>query len=152
MLLTMSITLLFILIIGRPLYPSEIYKWVDENGVLSFTDNLESVPKMYRVQIKKENWSEEGNMDSIKENQTQKGEQVGWRLEAGECKLYSNDFNDNDNVKSMELRAKRNYHSAKVREKYTHEKNFGKAWLIYYRNYLTDDQRKRIPLFFKHAK
>ncbi len=31
--------------------PSEVWKWVDERGVVHFTDNPDSVPKKYREQI-----------------------------------------------------------------------------------------------------
>lgn len=45
------LTTAFIFLISAISY-SETFKWVDKNGVVHFSDNIESVPKQYRNQIK----------------------------------------------------------------------------------------------------
>lgn len=40
-----------ILFLASTARPSEVWQWVDEQGVVHFTDNPDSVPKKYREQI-----------------------------------------------------------------------------------------------------
>jgi hypothetical protein len=46
--------LLILLIFAAPVYPATIYKWVDKEGVVNFTDDLSKVPPSYRNRVEKE--------------------------------------------------------------------------------------------------
>ena len=46
--------LLILLIFAAPAYPATIYKWVDKDGVVNFTDDLSKVPPSYRNRVEKE--------------------------------------------------------------------------------------------------
>ena len=46
--------LLSLLIFALPTYSATIYKWVDKDGVLNFTDDLSKVPPSYRDQVQTE--------------------------------------------------------------------------------------------------
>jgi hypothetical protein len=46
--------LLIILIFTIPAYAATIYKWVDKDGVVNFTDDLSKVPPSYRDRVEKE--------------------------------------------------------------------------------------------------
>ena len=37
-----------------PAYSATVYKWVDKNGVVNFTDDYEKVPPLYRNQVQEE--------------------------------------------------------------------------------------------------
>lgn len=45
---------LILLIFAAPGYAATIYKWVDKEGVVNFTDDISKVPPAYRNQIKTE--------------------------------------------------------------------------------------------------
>ena len=46
--------LLILFIFSFPAYSATIYKWVDKEGVLNFTDDLSKVPPAYRNQVEKQ--------------------------------------------------------------------------------------------------
>jgi hypothetical protein len=46
--------LLILLVFAAPAYPATIYKWVDKDGVVNFTDDLSKVPPSYRNRVEKE--------------------------------------------------------------------------------------------------
>jgi chromosome segregation ATPase len=46
--------LLILLIFAVPVSAATIYKWVDKDGVVNFTDDLEKVPPSYRNRVKVE--------------------------------------------------------------------------------------------------
>ena len=46
--------LLILLIFSVPVYSATIYKWVDKEGVVNFTDDLSKVPPSYRNQVEVE--------------------------------------------------------------------------------------------------
>ncbi len=46
--------LLILLIFAAPVDAATIYKWVDKDGVVNFTDDLSKVPPSYRNQVEKE--------------------------------------------------------------------------------------------------
>jgi hypothetical protein len=46
--------LLILLIFAAPVSPATIYKWVDKEGVVNFTDDLSKVPPSYRNRVEKE--------------------------------------------------------------------------------------------------
>lgn len=59
MVISMISQIFLIIFLGMVLSPAwldgaEIYKWVDKNGVIHFTDQLTNVPKEYRNQIEKQ--------------------------------------------------------------------------------------------------
>jgi peptidoglycan hydrolase CwlO-like protein len=43
-----------LLFFSAPTFGQEVYKWVDEKGIVHFTDDLGQVPEKYRGQIQKE--------------------------------------------------------------------------------------------------
>jgi len=45
---------LILLIFAAPVYAATIYKWVDKQGVVNFTDDISKVPPAYRNQIETE--------------------------------------------------------------------------------------------------
>ena len=45
---------LILFILTLPAYGATIYKWVDKNGVVNFTDDYEKVPPLYRNQVQEE--------------------------------------------------------------------------------------------------
>ena len=46
--------LLILLIFSLPAYSATVYKWVDKEGVVNFTDDLSKVPPSYRNQVETE--------------------------------------------------------------------------------------------------
>jgi chromosome segregation ATPase len=54
---TLILTLLFLLTVS--LSHAEIYKWVDEKGVVHFTDDITQIPEMYRQAVEEVEVSEE---------------------------------------------------------------------------------------------
>jgi len=46
--------LLILLFFSLPAYSATVYKWVDKDGVVNFTDDLTKVPPPYRNQVEKE--------------------------------------------------------------------------------------------------
>ncbi len=46
--------LLMLLVFISPAYAATIYKWVDKNGVVNFTDDMSKIPPSYRDQVKEE--------------------------------------------------------------------------------------------------
>ncbi len=46
--------LMVLLIFAVPVYPATIYKWVDKEGVVNFTDDLSKVPASYRNRVETE--------------------------------------------------------------------------------------------------
>ena len=46
--------LLILLIFSIPAYAATVYKWVDKEGVVNFTDDLSKVPPSYRNRVEKE--------------------------------------------------------------------------------------------------
>jgi hypothetical protein len=46
--------LLILLFFSLPAYSATVYKWVDKDGVVNFTDDLTKVPPSYRNQVEKE--------------------------------------------------------------------------------------------------
>jgi hypothetical protein len=70
----LSILLIFI----SPAYAATIYKWVDKEGVVSFTDDYNKVPSEYRDRIEveiKEDYPKVGTL-APPETPIQKGEEV----------------------------------------------------------------------------
>jgi hypothetical protein len=45
---------LFLFVLLPSVHADTIYKWVDKNGVINFTDDIERVPSQYRNQVEKE--------------------------------------------------------------------------------------------------
>ena len=45
---------LILFVFTLPAYGATIYKWVDKNGVVNFTDDYEKVPPLYRNQVQEE--------------------------------------------------------------------------------------------------
>jgi hypothetical protein len=50
----MAILILLLLVLPSIPYAADIYKWVDKDGSVNFTDDLSKVPPEYRDQVKKE--------------------------------------------------------------------------------------------------
>lgn len=48
------LTFLTLIVFVLPAHGATIYKWVDKNGVINFTDDYEKVPPLYRHQVQKE--------------------------------------------------------------------------------------------------
>jgi chromosome segregation ATPase len=48
------IILLILMVFSVPAYSATIYKWVDKDGVVNFTDDLSKVPPSYRDRVEKE--------------------------------------------------------------------------------------------------
>jgi chromosome segregation ATPase len=46
--------LLILFVFALPAYGSTIYKWVDKEGVVNYTDDINNVPKSYRDRVKRE--------------------------------------------------------------------------------------------------
>ena len=46
--------LLILSVFSLPAYSATIYKWVDKDGVVNFTDDLSKVPPSYRERVEKE--------------------------------------------------------------------------------------------------
>ena len=46
--------LMILLIFAVPIHAATIYKWVDKDGVVNFTDDLEKVPPSYRERVEVE--------------------------------------------------------------------------------------------------
>jgi chromosome segregation ATPase len=46
--------LLILMIFSMPAYSATVYKWVDKEGVVNFTDDLSKVPPSYRNQVEME--------------------------------------------------------------------------------------------------
>ena len=53
------ICLLFLLAWTSSAYPATVYKWVDKEGVVNFTDDYEIVPRVYRNGIEVEEFLQE---------------------------------------------------------------------------------------------
>jgi chromosome segregation ATPase len=51
--------IIILIILSSEISVAEVYKWVDEKGVLHFTDDIMQVPEKYRPQIEKIGVSEE---------------------------------------------------------------------------------------------
>ncbi len=45
---------LILLMFSLPAYSATVYKWVDKDGVVNFTDDLSKVPPSYRDRVEKE--------------------------------------------------------------------------------------------------
>lgn len=45
---------IILLIFAAPVYPATIYKWVDKEGVVNFTDDLSKIPPAYRNRVEME--------------------------------------------------------------------------------------------------
>jgi len=54
------IILLILLVFAAPVSGATIYKWVDKDGVVSFTDDYDNVPSAYRDQVEIKNYHTEG--------------------------------------------------------------------------------------------
>jgi hypothetical protein len=50
--LTLIVSLLFLLI--SPAHAADVYKWVDKNGVVNFTDDYNKIPSAYRDRVEVE--------------------------------------------------------------------------------------------------
>jgi hypothetical protein len=107
---------------------TQAYKYVDENGVTHFTEDFGTIPQEYRNQVKKQDWWEEKAAQSIEESQ----EEISDKTEK------SREFHD--------LCEERNHHLAMARKTFPDERNISKAWSMYYERYLTEEDRRRIPL------
>lgn len=59
------IFLISIIFYSSALSFSEVYKWVDEKGVVHFSDDLTSIPEQYRSRTEKMGLSEEEKKDGI---------------------------------------------------------------------------------------
>jgi hypothetical protein len=51
--------LLILLMFAIPVHPETVYKWVDEKGVINFTDDYKKVPLAFRNGVKTEEYLEE---------------------------------------------------------------------------------------------
>ena len=51
--------LLISLLFAVPAYANTIYKWVDKEGVVNYTDDINNVPKSYRDRVKREEFLQE---------------------------------------------------------------------------------------------
>ena len=52
--IAVAVPSLFLFVLLPFVHAVTFYKWVDKNGVLNFTDDLEKVPSQYRNQVEKE--------------------------------------------------------------------------------------------------
>jgi len=50
---------LILLIFAVPAYATTVYKWVDKEGVVNYTDDINHVPQSYRDRVKREEFLEE---------------------------------------------------------------------------------------------
>ena len=50
---------LILLIFAVPAYATTVYKWVDKEGVVNYTDDINHVPQSYRDRVKREEFVEE---------------------------------------------------------------------------------------------
>ncbi len=66
------IIILILLIFTLPGYAITIYKWVDKDGVMHFTDDYSKVPPQYRDQVKMEERKDIEEKSSIKIKEPQK--------------------------------------------------------------------------------
>jgi len=69
--------LLILLVFAVPAYGATIYKWVDEKGVVNFTDEYQKVPPSFRNRVETEEYLEEEPPPVLPQNTTSKiGEEV----------------------------------------------------------------------------
>lgn len=75
---------------------SEVYKWIDEEGVIHFSDDLTPIPEKYRSKIEKMGFSyEEGKKEELTEKRVNEKDQLGrgeeyWRSRVEEWKNKKN--------------------------------------------------------------
>ena len=79
--------LLILLMFSLPAYSATIYKWVDKDGVVNFTDDLSKVPPSYRDRVEKE------ERKDVKEKVIPRSQAVTREDEPGEIRadLYGRD-------------------------------------------------------------
>jgi len=79
--------LLILLLFSLPAYSATIYKWVDKDGVVNFTDDLSKVPPSYRDRVEKE------ERKDVKEKVIPRSQAVTREDEPGEIRadLYGRD-------------------------------------------------------------
>ena len=64
--------LLILLVFAVPAYGATIYKWVDEKGVINFTDEYKKVPPAFRNRAETEEYLEEEPPSALSESTTPK--------------------------------------------------------------------------------
>jgi len=67
---------LILLIFVSPAYAHTFYKWVDEKGVVSYTDDYNNIPSAYRNRVEIEWVHEEGSSPPIQKMTPQKREEA----------------------------------------------------------------------------
>ncbi len=79
---------LLLLVFTSPAYTATVYKWVDKNGVVNFTDDIDKIPPSYRDRVEKE------ERKDVKETVTPRSEEGIREEEPGavkEADLYGRD-------------------------------------------------------------
>jgi len=75
-----SLIVLILLTFTIPAYAATIYKWVDKDGVVNFTDDYDRVPPLYRNQVKEEEEREDvqkpGSLAPSPQTPSSKGEEA----------------------------------------------------------------------------
>lgn len=56
--------LLILLAFAFPVYAATVYKWVDKDGAVNFTDDYNEVPPSYRDRVERKNYTLEGGTPS----------------------------------------------------------------------------------------
>ncbi len=69
------VILLILLIFVSPIYAHTFYKWVDDKGIVNFTDDYNSIPLSYRNRVEIEWVHEEGSSPLIQKMTPQKKEE-----------------------------------------------------------------------------
>ena len=67
---------LILLIFVSPAYAHTVYKWVDEKGIVNYTDDYNSIPPAYRDRVEIEWVHEEGVSPPIQKMPPQKREEI----------------------------------------------------------------------------
>jgi chromosome segregation ATPase len=81
------VTILFIFFISGDLF-AEVYKWVDEKGVVYFTDDITQVPEKYRSKAEKIGLPEEKGETKVEGELTPKRKEETYRDRLGRGEDY----------------------------------------------------------------
>jgi hypothetical protein len=71
-----SLIFLILLIFISPAYAHTFYKWVDEKGIVNYTDDYDHIPSAYRDRVEIEWVHEEGSSPPIQKMTPQKREEM----------------------------------------------------------------------------
>ena len=72
-----ALILLILFAFSVPAYGATVYKWVDEKGVVNFTDEYQKVPPSFRNRVETEEYLEEEPPPVLPQSTTSKiGEEV----------------------------------------------------------------------------